>query len=129
DAVLVPADRVAANGDVAAAIGTFPLALAAARRGIPVIAVVAASTLDAATPDGVAISTGYLDSEALDRVEEVVLAPPGTETRVPTHDVTPADLVTTWLTAQGPRTPPFAPRPAPPAAPASAAPAPGGEPI
>jgi eIF-2B alpha/beta/delta-like uncharacterized protein len=129
DAVLVPADRVAANGDVAAAIGTFPLALAAARRGIPVIAVVAASTLDAAMPDGAAISTGYLDAEDLDRVEEVVLAPPGTETRVPTHDVTPADLVTTWLTAQGPRTPPFAPRPAPPAAPSSAAPAPGGEPI
>jgi methylthioribose-1-phosphate isomerase len=119
DAVLIPADRVAANGDVAAAIGTFPLALAAARHGIPVIAVVAASTLDAATPDGAAISTGYLDAEDLDRVEKVVLAPPGTETRVPTHDVTPADLVTTWLRAHGPRTPPFAP---------PVAPAPGKEP-
>ena len=112
DAVLIPADRVAANGDVAAAIGTFALALAAARRGIPVIAVAAASTLDPATPDGGAISTGYLDAEDLDRVEKVVLAPPGTETRVPTHDVTPADLVSTWLTAQGPRTPPFVPAPA-----------------
>ena len=78
---------------------------------MPVIACVAASTLDSATPDGSAIATGYLDAEELDRIEKVILAPPGTETRVPTHDVTPAGLVTTWLTATGPRTPPFA-RPA-----------------
>ena len=113
DAVLIPAERVAANGDVAAAIGTFPLAVVAARSGVPVIACVAASTLDPATPDGSAISTGHLDAEELDRIEKVILAPPGTETRVPTHDVTPAELVTTWLTASGPRTPPFA-APAPP---------------
>src|SRR4029079_8974814 len=94
DAVLVPADRVAANGDVAAAIGTFPLALAAAARCIPVIGVVVASTLDAAMPDGAAISTGYLDAEDLDRIEKVVLAPPGTETRAPTHDATPAHPAT-----------------------------------
>ena len=80
---------------------------------MPVIACVAASTLDPASPDGSAISTGYLDAEELDRIEKVILAPPGTETRVPTHDVTAAELVTTWLTATGPRTPPFAP-PAPP---------------
>jgi len=113
DAVLIPVERVAANGDVAAAIGTFPIAVVAARRGVPVIACVAASTLDPATPDGSAIATGYLDAEELDRIDKVILAPPGTETRVPTHDVTPAELVTTWLTATGPRTPPFAP-PAPP---------------
>ena len=109
DVVLVGADRVAANGDVAAAIGTYPLAVVAARHGVPFIACVAASTLDLATPDGSAISTGYLDAEELDRIEKVILAPPGTETRVPTLDVTPAELVTTWLTATGPRTPPFAP--------------------
>ena len=109
DAVLIPAERVVANGDVAAAIGTFPLAVVAARSAVPVIACVAASTLDSATPDGSAIATGYLDAEELDRIEKVMLAPPGTETRVPTHDVTPAGLVTTWLTATGPRTPPFGP--------------------
>jgi len=113
DAVLVPAERVAANGDLAAAIGTFPLAVVAARSAVPVIACVAASTLDPATPDGSAIATGYLDAEELDRIDKLILAPPGTETRVPTHDVTPAELVTTWLTATGPRTPPFGP-PAPP---------------
>jgi methylthioribose-1-phosphate isomerase len=123
DAVLIPADRVAANGDVAAATGTYGLALAAARRGIPVIACVAASALDPGTADGAAIGTGYLDAEELDRFEKHILAPAGTETRVPTHDITPADLITTWLTATGPRTPPFEAAPAP-AATATAAPPP-----
>ena len=109
DVILIPAERVAANGDVAAAIGTYPLAVVAARQGIPVIACVAASVLDPATADGAGITTGYLDAEELDRFEKVQLAPPGTETRIPTHDVTPAELITTWLTAEGSRTPPFAP--------------------
>ena len=108
DVVLIPADRVAANGDVAAATGTYAVALAADRRGIPVIACVAASVLDPQTPDGGAISTGYLDAEELDRIEKLALAPAGTETRVPTHDSTPAALITTWLTASGARVPPFA---------------------
>lgn len=109
DVVLIPAERVAANGDVAAAVGTLPIAAVAARHGVPVVACVAASTLDPATPDGGGIATGYLPAEELDNVHGVVLAPPGTESRVPTHDVTPAGLVTTWLTADGARTPPFGP--------------------
>ncbi|HET9345273.1 MAG TPA: hypothetical protein VFO05_06190 [Candidatus Limnocylindrales bacterium] len=111
DAVLVPADRVAANGDVAAAIGTYPIAAAAASHAVPVIACVAASAVTGGTPDGAAIDSGYLDADALDRVDRTVLAPPGTETRVPTHDITPAALVTAWLTAGGERTPPFGPPP------------------
>jgi methylthioribose-1-phosphate isomerase len=107
DVVLIPADRVAANGDVVAATGTYALALAAARRGIAVVACIAASALAPQTPDGGAIGIGYLDAEELDRIEKLALAPPGTETRVPTHDVTPAELVTTWLTARGARRPPF----------------------
>ena len=107
DAVLVPADRVAANGDVAAAIGTYPLAVVAARHGVPVVACVAASVVDAATADGNGFSIGSFDAEELDRIDKTSLAPPGTETRVPTHDVTPAELITTWLVAGGPRTPPF----------------------
>ena len=123
DAVIVPVDRLAANGDVAAAIGTFPLAVVAARRGVPVVACVAASVIDPETADGAGFGIGYLEADELDHVEKVVLAPPGTETRVPTHDVTPAELVTVWLTGEGPRTPPFAsPAPAEAAAePAEAA--------
>jgi methylthioribose-1-phosphate isomerase len=107
DAILVPVDRLAANGDVAAAIGTYPLAVVADRHGVPVIACVAASVVTPATPDGAAIGIGYLDAGDLDRFEKTALAPAGTETRVPTHDITPAELVTTWLLADGPRTPPF----------------------
>ena len=114
DAVLVPADRVAANGDVAAAVGTYPLAVVAARHGVPVIACVTASAVTPSSANGAAIGIAYLDAEALDRVDKTVLAPPGTETRVPTHDITPAELVTTWLFADGPRTPPFGPQPGSP---------------
>ena len=120
DAVLIPAERVAANGDVAAAIGTLAIASVAARSRVPVIACVAASTLDSATSDGSAISIGYLDAEELDRIEKVILAPPGTETASRPTTSPRRELVTTWLTATGPRTPPFAP----PALPEPAAPAP-----
>ena len=56
DAVVVGADRIAANGDVANKIGTYPLALAAARAGIPFIVAAPESTMDPATPDGAAIT-------------------------------------------------------------------------
>ena len=56
DAVVVGADRVAANGDVANKIGTYPLALAAARAGIPFVVAAPESTVDPATPDGDAIT-------------------------------------------------------------------------
>jgi methylthioribose-1-phosphate isomerase len=115
DVVLVPADRVAANGDIAAAIGTYPIATIAAANLVPVVACIAASALTPATPDGAAVGIGYLDADALDRVDNRVLAPPGTETRVPTHDITPAPLVTTWLTASGELKPPFGPPPEAPA--------------
>ena len=52
DAVIVGADRIAANGDVANKIGTYPLALAAARAGIPFVVAAPESTLDPATPSG-----------------------------------------------------------------------------
>ena len=111
DVVLMPADRVAANGDIAAAIGTYPIAAIAAANLVPVVACIAASVVTPATPDGAAIGIGYLDAEALDRVDNRVLAPPGTETRVPTHDITAAALIATWLTAGGEVVPPFGPLP------------------
>ena len=52
DAVVVGADRIAANGDVANKIGTYPLALAAARAGIPFVVAAPESTLDLATASG-----------------------------------------------------------------------------
>ena len=73
DAVLVGADRIAANGDVANKIGTYPLALAAARAGIPFIVAAPESTLDPATATGA-------DIEIEERAEEEVLAFGGTRT-------------------------------------------------
>jgi methylthioribose-1-phosphate isomerase len=89
DAVVVGADRVAANGDVANKIGTYPLALAASRAGIPFVVACPESTVDEATPDGDAIVIE-------DRAEDEVLR--GGPAWNPAFDVTPADLVTAIVT-------------------------------
>jgi methylthioribose-1-phosphate isomerase len=98
DAVVVGADRIAANGDVANKIGTYPLALAAQRAGIPFVVAAPESSIDAATPDGACI-------EIEDRGDEEVVAwagrsvaPAGARAVNPAFDVTPADLVTAIVT-------------------------------
>ena len=88
DAVVVGADRIAANGDVANKIGTYPLALAAARTGIPFVAAAPESTVDAGTPTGESI-------EIEERDPAEVAAGPACN---PAFDVTPADLVTAVVT-------------------------------
>ena len=100
DLVVVGADRIAANGDVANKIGTYPLALAAARAGIPFVVGAPESTLDLATTTG-------SDIEIEERAEEEVLsfagrrvAPAGSRALNPAFDVTPADLVTAIVTDQ-----------------------------
>lgn len=101
DAVVVGADRVAANGDVANKIGTYPLALAAARAGIPFVVAAPESTLDPVTPDGDHIVIEERDPR------EVVDRPAWN----PAFDVTPHDLVTAVVTETRTwRTGPFAPR-------------------
>jgi methylthioribose-1-phosphate isomerase len=109
DVVLVPADRVAANGDVAAIIGTYPIAAAAAAASnrVPVLVCAPLSAIDAATPDGSSITIGARPEGELDRFGDVLLAPRGTEVRSPGHDVTPAHLVTYFVTGDGLRQPPF----------------------
>lgn len=94
DAVVVGADRIAANGDVINKIGTYPLALAAARAGIPFVVAAPESTLDEATPDGAAV-----EIEIRDPAE--VLGPDTPATTAALNlafDVTPADLVTAIVT-------------------------------
>jgi methylthioribose-1-phosphate isomerase len=108
DAVLVPADRVAANGDVAAIVGTYPIAVVAARHGVPVFVCAPVSAIAPATADGPSIEIGLRPEGELEQVGNVTLAPRGTEVRVPAHDVTPAELVTSWITGAGVRRPPFA---------------------
>jgi S-methyl-5-thioribose-1-phosphate isomerase len=98
DAVVVGADRVAANGDVANKIGTYPLALAAARAGVPFVVAAPESTVDPATPDGAAIEIEDRGDDEVVRVGGRLVAPPGARAVNPAFDVTPADLVTAVVT-------------------------------
>ena len=98
DAVVVGADRVAANGDVANKIGTYPLALAAARAGIPFVVAAPESTLDAATARGADIEIEERDGDEVLAVGGRRVAPEGSRAMNPAFDVTPADLVTAIVT-------------------------------
>jgi methylthioribose-1-phosphate isomerase len=107
DAILVGAERVAANGDTAATVGTYPLALVAARHGVPFHVCVPSRTLDLAVPDGAALPLEHRPGTELTRIGEVSIAPPGTGTLVPTVDVTPAALTTSIVTDRGVLRPPY----------------------
>ncbi|HEY3144302.1 MAG TPA: S-methyl-5-thioribose-1-phosphate isomerase [Acidimicrobiales bacterium] len=99
DAVIVGADRVAANGDVANKIGTYPLALAAARAGVPFVVAAPESTIDPATADGSAIAIEDRDGrEVVVGADGRMVAPAGARAVNPAFDVTPADLVTALVT-------------------------------
>ena len=98
DAVIVGADRIAANGDVANKIGTYPLALAAARAGIPFVVAAPESTLDPATPSGASIEIEERAGDEVLAVGGQRVAPAGSRAMNPAFDVTPADLVTAIVT-------------------------------
>jgi methylthioribose-1-phosphate isomerase len=94
DAVVVGADRIAANGDVANKIGTYALALAARQAGIPFLVAAPESTIDEATPNGAAIPLERRSDEEI----TVPAAPPGTRALNLAFDITPAHLVTAIVT-------------------------------
>jgi methylthioribose-1-phosphate isomerase len=98
DVVVVGADRVAANGDVANKVGTYPLALAAARAGIPFIVAAPESTVDLATPSGAEIDIELRDPAEVLSWRGIDIAPAGAEALNLAFDVTPADLVTVLVT-------------------------------
>ena len=100
DCVVVGADRIAVNGDTANKIGTYSLALAAARAGIPFVVVAPESTVDPDLPDGTGI---HIEERATDEVTNFAgqhTAPPGSEAFNPAFDVTPADLITAVVTEE-----------------------------
>ena len=94
DAVVVGADRVAANGDVANKIGTYSLALAAKAAGIPFLVAAPESTLDSSTPSGSAIP---IEQRADEEVTGSA-APAGTRALNYAFDITPAELVSAVVT-------------------------------
>ena len=107
DVILVGADRIAANGDTANKVGTYTLAVLAARHGIPFYVCAPTSTVDLATTDGSAIVIEERRPEEVTEFRGVRIAPPGTEVRNPSFDVTPADLITGIITEEGVIGPPF----------------------
>ena len=93
-AVLVGADRIARNGDVANKIGTYPLAVLARRHGVPFYVVAPLSTLDLACPDGASIPIEERAPEEVTHPLGVAAVPAGVRAFNPAFDVTPAELVT-----------------------------------
>lgn len=101
DAVVVGADRVAANGDVANKIGTYPIAVLAQRHGLPFYVAAPLSTLDPATEHGRAIPIEERDAAEVRGYGGIEWAPQGVGARNPAFDVTPAALVTALVTEKG----------------------------
>jgi methylthioribose-1-phosphate isomerase len=107
DVVLVGADRIVANGDTANKVGTYPLAVLAARHAVPFYVVAPISTVDLETPDGAAIPIEERPGDEVVTFRGVRIAPPGTEVRNPAFDVTPAELITSIVTEEGVVAPPY----------------------
>ncbi len=101
EAVIVGADRVAANGDVANKIGTYSVAVLARRHGIPFYVAVPLSTIDANTASGDAIPIEERAASEVTGYGEIQWAPAGVTARNPVFDVTPAELVTALVTERG----------------------------
>jgi methylthioribose-1-phosphate isomerase len=98
DRIVVGADRIAANGDVANKVGSYPLAVLAARHAVPFYVAAPVSTIDPHTPDGAAIPIEERDPSELGAgVPALNLA----------FDVTPAELVTAIVTEAGVLEPPY----------------------
>jgi len=101
DVILVGADRVVANGDTANKVGTYSLAVLAARHGVPFYVCAPTSSVDLATPDGAGIPIEERKAEEVLSFRGVRVAPPDTQVRNPSFDVTPAELITGIVTEEG----------------------------
>ncbi|MCZ0755466.1 S-methyl-5-thioribose-1-phosphate isomerase [Anoxybacillus sp. J5B_2022] len=100
-AVIVGADRIAANGDTANKIGTFGLALLAKAFGIPFYVAAPLSTIDLATKTGDDIPIEERNSEEVTHLAGTRIAPEGVTVYNPAFDVTPNELITAIITEKG----------------------------
>lgn len=98
DVVIVGADRIAANGDVANKVGTLALALAAKRANIPFVVAAPESTIDARTRHGDEIHVELRSESEVTEFRGTRISPSGTRAYNPAFDVTPHDLVTAIVT-------------------------------
>lgn len=101
DAVVVGADRIAANGDTANKIGTYSVALVAKAHNIPFFVAAPLSTIDFSLADGSKIPIEERHPSEIYAVGETILCPKGAEFYNPAFDVTPAELITGIVTEFG----------------------------
>ena len=105
-AVIVGADRIAANGDVANKIGTYTVAVLAKEHNIPFYVAAPISTIDLATPDGSKIPIEQRNPAEVTHIAGKAIAPEGVGVENPAFDVTPAKYVTAIVTERGIARPP-----------------------
>ena len=109
DVVLVGADRIAANGDVANKVGTYGLAVLARHHGLPLLVAAPTATIDRACPDGAAIPIEHRSPDEVLTVAGRRLAPEGVGAANAAFDVTPAALVSAIVTEEGVVREPYGP--------------------
>jgi methylthioribose-1-phosphate isomerase len=98
DAVLVGADRIAADGSMANKVGSYPLAVLAKYHHVPFIVVAPTTSVDLSTPDGGSIE---VEHRAGSEVTDLAPSPLGTQAYNPAFDVTPPELITAIVTEKG----------------------------
>ncbi len=101
DAVVVGADRIAANGDTANKIGTYGLALVAKAHSVPFFVAAPLSTIDFSLPDGSQIPIEERHPSEIYQIGETTICPTGVDFYNPAFDVTPADLIEAIITEHG----------------------------
>ena len=107
DAVVVGADRIAANGDTANKIGTYMVAVLAKQHNIPFYVAAPLTTLDLTLASGEQIPIEERDPTEITHIREQRLAPEGVEVQNPAFDVTPNELITAIITDKGVAEAPF----------------------
>jgi methylthioribose-1-phosphate isomerase len=100
-AIVVGADRIAANGDVANKIGTYTVAVLAKEHGIPFYVAAPISTVDLETPDGSKIPIEQRNKKEVTHIAGKQMVPDGVEIENPAFDVTPAKYITAIITERG----------------------------
>ena len=101
DCVIVGADRIAANGDVANKIGTYTVAILAKEHNIPFYVAAPVSTIDLSLSDGSQIPIEERDSREITHIKDIQLVPEGINVFNPAFDITPQRLVTAIITEHG----------------------------
>jgi len=106
-AVVVGADRIAANGDVANKIGTYTVAVLAKEHKIPLYVAAPISTVDLACPDGSKIPIEQRNAQEVTHIAGKQMVPEGVAVENPAFDVTPAKYVAAIITEKGIARPPY----------------------